>query len=300
MKKLTSIILAIALCFSLTASAIAQDTVLILDSRIPPLSSFGIKEYDSEEVFLTQEKDSFGNTVVLSYIKNANGGISMFSYENGKLTEMTYFVPGNTYYEYANKEDITTRTSALWKRIDFSDNVTHGIRNKSGPNIRDLGYIYYRNSITSDLSIVSCYIKEWFNADRTVTLSGSLGTLIQFATFIVSALGIPVALSTGVASALLYAGAVTAVGNGLVALVSVDVTANVTTQEIYGECTTDVSKPVGRLDGEMVYVSTDSDNFPGEMFYTGITTHSWGTGEMGRLMAYEIFGVELTPTSWYP
>lgn len=29
-----------------------------------------------------------------------------------------------------------------------------------------------------------------------------------------------------------------------------------------------------------------------------ITSHMWGTGELGRMMFWKVFGVEYTPTSW--
>lgn len=288
MKKLTSLLLALFMFISLSTPAYATE---ITDTNVT-----------DEETFF--ELTTSEGDIKVTYIDEGNTGtLFMFEYHNNELYETTRYTAGNTYYErsFVAPSLSCFKYPSKWEVIDFSDTVseTSAILATNGKTTRNLGYMHYNNQYMGEILSIFCYADEWYNPGKTVTLSGSLGTAIECATWIVGALGLPSIIGKGVLASLAYASIVVLVGDILKAPVSTKVTANVTDQRIYGDCTSHTGKPKGDLgDASITYVTTDSAKYAGQLFYNGYTTHDWGTGDLGRMMFWKVFGVEYTPTSW--
>lgn len=280
MKKFLSIILSLVMVFSLSATAFAtssnEDTLLELNTEV--------------------------GQIKLTYTEDAAGNISMFEYRDNALYVKTKYTPGNTYYERLDATQSQSRSiQSNWEVVDFSNSITElpPPIMLFADNTRHIGYMHYNNVYTGQILSIKCHVDEWYNSGKKVLVSGTYGTLVDLATFIVGGIGLPAAIGSGVAAALLYAGVVAWVGGVLKTAVSTEVTANVIDQRIYGVCTSHSGKPTGDLgDAKIIYVTSNNSSYAGETFYEGYTTHMWGTGELGRMMFWKVFGVEYTPTSW--
>lgn len=277
MKKFLSIILSLVMVFSLSATAFAtssnEDTLLELNTEV--------------------------GQIKLTYTEDAAGNISMFEYRDNALYVKTKYTPGNTYYERLDATQSQSRSiQSNWEVVDFSNSITElpPPIMLFADNTRHIGYMHYNNVYTGQILSIKCHVDEWYNSGKKVLVSGTYGTLVDLATFIVGGIGLPAAIGSGVAATLLYAGVVAWVGGVLKTAVSTEVTANVIDQRIYGVCTSHSGKPTGDLgDAKIIYVTSNNSSYAGETFYEGYTTHMWGTGELGRMMFWKVFGVEYTP-----
>lgn len=220
-----------------------------------------------------------------------------------QASNTTKYTRGNTYYERmeaSQRHLLSTRSK--WEVVDFSDsvkNLSPQIMLRASKTQRQLGYMYYYNAIMNDTLAIKCHVDEWYNDGKTVKVSGVFGGIADLTTFIAGGIGVPAAIASGIAANLVYAGIVVFMGAVLKAIVSTNVKANVVEQRIYGVCTSHSGKPMGDLDeARIIYVTSDNKRYAGETFYEGYTTHLWGTGELGRMMFWKVFGVEYTPTSW--
>lgn len=281
MKKFLSLLLIVVMLFSLGSTAYAAQD-----------------EASKENVFFDANTE-IGH-VKVTYTQDSAGSLSMYEYHNGTLAVMTKYTPGNTYYERLTTTQNSLRSSA-WEVVDFPaafiENSSSAILRAD--STRQLGYMHYNNTLMGEILSIRCYVDEWYSPQKKVMISGTWGTIVDLATFVVGAIGLPAAIASGVVSSLLYAGIVGFVGNTLKTLVSTEVTANVVEQRIYGECTSHTGKPLGDLgDARIIYVTTNNSSYAGETFYEGYTTHDWGTSSLGRMMFWKVFGVEYTPTSW--
>ena len=234
--------------------------------------------------------------IEITYLEGEDGVTYMYEYHNGVLYETTRFVEGNTYFERSFAS--SSRAASNWEVVDFSDRIvatpsTFAARN----TVRDLGYMHYRSPYSGELSSIFCYVSESVNDDARVRVSGTLGTLVEAAAFVAGALGIPASLGTGIISAFVYAEVISLINGIAQAVVSTTVSANVISQTIHGNSTTH-SKPEGILTGTIAFVKTDSSKFAGQYFYDGYTTSDWRTDNLGRMMFWQVYGVENVPTSW--
>lgn len=290
MKKVISLLMVVIMCLSLSVSAFADTP------------DAGVSEADSTEiVWFTY--DSSDGTIEATYTET-DDGFSVFEYHDGELYEMTRYTYGNTFYErqYVNSQSdqgVATHQNSEWEIVNIESATTKAPATLTPrwKTTRDLGYMHYRG-VTETYSIF-CYVEEWYNDAKTVTLSGKIGSAADCATTIAGTLGLPASIATGLVSTLIYAFVLKVVNNIVHAVVDTDVTADVVDQRIHGDCTSHSGKKHGDLgDASIINVTSDNSKYSGETFYEGYTTHMWGTGELGSQMFWKVFGVEYTPTSW--
>lgn len=280
MKKLLSIVLALTMVFTLSATAFAAQ----------PTDEQTLIEVNTDE-----------GLIKVTGIEDAAGNISVFEYHNDELAIVTRYTPGETYYERLEVNESQLPSGATWEVVDFSDSIveTPPAITPFAQKTRQLGYMYYNNQLVGEIYAIKCHVDEWYDEGKKVEISGNLGTLADFVQFIVGALGISLGIAGKLAQKLTSAAVVAIVGGVVKTLVTTEVTANVTDQRIYGVCTSHSGKPIGDLgNASIIYVTSDNSRYANDVFYEGYTTHMWGTGELGRMMFWKVFGVEYTPTSW--
>ena len=258
-----------------------------------------IGSQSSDETVILDLSTPDGN-IKVTYTEGNDGVLFMYEYHDDVFYEMTRYTPGNTFFERSFASP-STRASIEWEVVDFSDSIMNDVSTLAvkGKTTRNLGYMHYKNPITGDILSISCYVDEWYNPGKTVSISGTLGSIVEFTTFLVGAIGIPVGIAGNVVTSLLSAAVVLLVGSYVKAAVATDVTANVTDQRIYGNSTSHSGKPRGDLgNASITYVTSKSSKYSGQYFYEGFTTHDWGTANLGRWMFYKVFGVEYVPSYW--
>lgn len=285
MKKIISVLLSLVMCFNMRCTCFASNKPM--ENR---RNSYG--------EMISAEQTTNEGKIMLTYTENEDGTSSYYSYLNGQLTGYTKFKPGNNYYDLATCITPYSRSNPHWERIYVtpSGNVRNISPRKTS---RDIGYMHYSNSMTGEVFSIFCYVDEWYLEEKTTTIAGTWANMAAFTTWLVLQIGVLPALGTNIANAFLYEGLVSLVGNSVQSTLSTEVTANIVEQRIYGNSTTHPDKPTGDLgEGQIVYVTTDNTSYAGETFYSGYTTHDWGTVDLGRMMFWKVYGIEYTPTSW--
>lgn len=322
-KKVLSIILCIVILFTLptyafaveengfTASSNANFTILDIEGK--DLSDFGIDSENPDETISLAYLDGDGNVNVLSSYFNEDGSESTFAYVNGTLTEMGRIYAEEGYYEYAvvpSSFTLSESATVQFERIEVerlnettSTASIDSISPYALPTTRTLGYMEYTTLSNVRYSIL-CQVNEWTLDGITISSrSGNLGTVLQFAMWLASLYGIPEAIASNIVANLIVNVVIEFTGSVLQTIVTTKFLGTEVHQEISGQersPSTTHSGDLGRgiikypqVIGAATYTHYD------EPYETeGYTTELWRTGELGRAMFYEVFGIEYTPDTW--
>ena len=292
MKKIVSLLLAVALCVSLTTPALAAEST-------PVQKTVGVQNSKGETIGVVYNTPDV--EIVVTYVEEDSGFATLYEYHNGVLIEMAQVMPGASCYNRAVISEATTRSGVVWERVDIASNTN----DEATPYVvtrkttRTLGSMHYVNSIMGQTYSIECEVDEWYLDEKEVEVQGTLGKIVEAAAFFAGVLGLPIAASTALVNSLIEAALLYVFEEILHAATMIEVTANVIEQRIYGECTSHSGKPIGDLgDAKIISVSSNSSKYPGETLYEGYHTDMWRTNELGSAMFWKVFGVEYTPTYW--
>ena len=238
------------------------------------------------------------NDTVVSYEENQDGSITVYQYENGELIEAHTTVPGSlvVYHEYY--EDDVVRESVEYIDDGEENALSRGVMSAGEPdyvNERPLGYMHYNDFINPVISIY-CYVEEEGYVDTSFTLNaGTAKTLAEWSAWVITqVVFLP---STVNIAAKLIGKWVTKqilipVLDGMYSsVITRTIPCTYYNQRIYGECTSHSGGYEGMLEGTYIYYDDD-------IITEGYTTRMWGEPALGRMMFYEVMGLEYTPTSW--
>ena len=287
MKKTISVILILAIFFSLSAPSLAHDSSKALNTGEPVLT------YKDEtctiEVFAETTPDG---TVLLS------------EYHDGVLFEQVRYRDGSTFFErrfYTSSEsNLAAEINGEWESVNALPSAEAAMPlSANGRVVRDLGYMHYYNGFLDDTYTISCYVEEWFNPQKIITISGARGTISEFTANVALSLTLSSKISSDFVAAIIGAGVASVISGIVHFFTDVEVRANVIDQRIFGNCTSHSGKPTGDLgNASIAYVTSTDSRYAGDTFYDGYTTHMWETDDLGCMMFYKVFGVAYNPTSW--
>lgn len=285
------------------------------------MSSVAFADYDHEVASDANEivliNDSDGNGGYVTYSSNVDGSYSIHQYHNGIKYETYTVIPGSGFYtkdaldnEVATSEEVIITDSSLYA-------VHMNCNNDFNPPVKSLSYtISYAYWGTAryeaiyapwePIMEVDCYKDKIINPQTSFQLSDHYSSLSELIAAVVSVIVTSVFPVTTVASAIangLIAEGVFAIVNGVITG-SFDnytnVTANV--EELYIKAQ---PGPESEKDGRTVYyesykatVTASNIGINGKVFTSGWQESDWGNLTFGRLLFYNVFGVEVHPTEW--
>lgn len=290
-RKVLSCVLVMAMILSISSTAFA----ISMDSNIN-----GNIIYRSSSVDSMIENDP----VVVTYVENSDGSITVYQYENNTLIESHRTTPGSgvVYHEYYNNNAVTSsqvETTAVDKSEPQYDLFANNSSLTASAKRRELGYMHYRH-LNGTVYSIKCYVLEdyyenqqyTFRKDAAKTLSDWITTIVSIYMFLKN----PAGVAANIVNYALALGVFSKAVNGvLTVLMTKTVTCNYYNQEIHGDSTSHSGRPHGVLTGTLCYTKIDGQI---KKMTEGYTSSHWGNGNMGRQMMYKVHSIDEAPTSW--
>lgn len=279
-------------------------TILIILQMIPASLANGIVaplnnvKGEVLKFDLSIEENLAANNIVISYEENDDGSVTLYEYKDGELIEVQTTVPGSgvIYHERYNGDCIEYSVEQVAVAMQ-SAAVPDMTRTNAPDSIsnRPLGYMHYNNMIGLMITIY-CHVEEEAYLNQSYTLyEGTAEKLSTWIMRLLSVLTLPYggpALANEILGRLILKGVLREMTEDVLEVaITETITCSYFNQQIYGECTTHDNMNEGLLEGTYIY-------YDGEVITEGYTTRMWGTNELGRMMFYEVVGVEYNPTSW--
>ena len=255
----------------------------------------------SEGTVVSREVLVTGEEATVTSVFNKDGSVTLLYKENEELLREYIVFPGSR--EYLQKD--YTGVTVAQKRVvmDTTASASVNAQTRQTLDYEYWGTMSYYNPYMDETYSIRCEIAEVVNPDGSYSI---VGYYVDRAAFIASVIGFFVAAPKALTefAAKLFTTAKekkilsVLVGGGIQVLHNIKVDAVITDYWIKGQCTKDPNK-TGSFDGGYTAVVSADDAIFGKVEYSGIWTRDdWRNQTFGRLMFWEVYGVEYTPTSW--
>lgn len=306
MKKFIAFILSIAMINSISATAFATGD--FTEETRPEIIGTIVHE---EAVQLSQDyqplKANTENQVTglstMSYVENADGSYTIYQYLNGVLTDQHTTIPGSgtvdhIYYNFDGTYTESTENVAAQQGIVPASMLRGAPDHVS---IRDMGYMHYNHPWTGTIYSISVEIYDRYYMDSEFTFGkGTAKTLADWTTTILSVWAFTTNPVTIASCTIDFLSATGLLSKGLNALYTVAFTRTIpctyANQTFYGTATApNTNYPEGELEGTYAVVKNGNQT---KTIREGYTVSSWGQSTFGRMMMYQVFGIDEAPTSW--
>lgn len=304
MKKTVSLILCLALILTMSLPAFASSDISSEDTRVGIIGT--IMHEESCEVSSSYAPTTKGvttGTSTVSYTENADGSYTFYQYLNDTLTdkhttipgsgivERTKYNPDGTIMHYVENVSVQQNSTFSSKSTIIPDNISD----------RNMGYIHYYHSWSNTYYSLFVTVHEeyfeqrpyTFNKGAAQTLAGWTSTLIAVWLYFTN----PQSIVSQILGWLDIAGVIDKGLNAVyTVLITRTITCNYSNQEFYGNATApNANYPEGYLTGTYAVVNNNGQT---TVITEGHTVTDWGQPTFGRLMLYQVFGMDEIPTSW--
>lgn len=305
MKKFFALILTLSMICSMSTTAFATSN----STGTTKAGIIGTIAHE-ETVQLTQEfqilSETTGTTTglsTMSYVENPDGSYTTYQYLDGVLTDKHTTIPGSgiVYHTYYNPDGTYTEST---ENVAAQQGIVPPSMLRGAPDhvsTRDMGYMHYYHSWTNTTYSISVEIYDRYYEDSEFTFGkGTAKTLADWTTTLLSVWSFSTNPATMLSLTIDFLSATGLLNKGLNAVYTVAFTRTIpctyANQTFYGTATApSTNYPEGELEGTYAVVKNGNQT---KTIREGYTVSNWGESTFGRMMMYQVFGIDEAPTSW--
>ncbi len=301
MKRFLSVVLSLVMIFSLSSPAFATAA----DANPNIIGTV----YWENSVGSDSSRDADSSKqvkAIASYTKNSDGSYTTYQYMNGVLTDEHTTIPGSgivyhTYYDADGTISKTTENVALDQNIPMSDASSRGA--PTSVSIRDMGYMHYIHPWTDTRYSIFVKIQDEYYGEEDTEFTfrqGTARTLAEWTNTLLSVWSFetdPVTIISFAIGFLSATGVLVEILDGVYSVViTKTIPCTYNNQKFFGTATApSTNYPEGYLQGTYAVIRNGNQS---KSITEGYTVRSWGTNTFGRMMMYQVFGIDEAPTSW--
>lgn len=302
MKKLISIILVVSIVFCMSSVAFAD-----YDDEVAA--------YAGETMLMDKSEDNGG---YVTYSSNADGSYSIHQYYDGVKYETYTVIPGSGFY---TKDALSNEATTSKSEVIITDSSLYAIHMNSVNSLTSevqplsytISYSYWGSARYEaeyapwePIMVVDCYKDKIINPETDFPLSDHYSNLSEFIAAIISVVVtsfFPVTtVATAIANGFIAEGVFAIIDGAIKGAFDnfTNVTARV--EELYIKAQPGSGS---EKDGNTVYyesykatVTASNVGINGKVLTNGWQESDWGNLTFGRLLFYDVFGVEVHPTEW--
>ena len=302
MKKLISIILVVSIVFCMSSVAFAD-----YDDEVAACAG--------ETMLMDKSEDNGG---YVTYSSNADGSYSIHQYYDGVKYETYTVIPGSGFY---TKDALSNEATTSESEVIITDSSLYAIHMNSVNSLTSevqplsytISYSYWGSARYEaeyapwePIMVVDCYKDKIINPETDFLLSDHYSDLAELISAIASAILTsfipPIPIAKGIAEAFIATQIFRIINGAIKAIFDnfTDVTARV--EELYIKAQPGSGS---EKDGDTVYyesykatVTASNVGMNGKVLTNGWQESDWGNLTFGRLLFYDVFGVEVHPTEW--
>lgn len=312
-KRIISVILTICTMVSLVIPAFATDNERLSSEDQAVAANISLRE--NEYIVCVDHLPNGGDSVITSYDRQ-DGMTEYVYYEKGEKIRTYTVMPGSGYYKVKeNTSNVTRGMNDGSEKTVYVGTANQGGTSLAATNSSDYKYwgtVSYYNQFLNETYKIRCTIKEDVDTDGRFSPAAYYAEKASFLASVVSFFFFPTKDPIERAAEKIFEEAVeraffVKIVNSAGSVVkyvlekNFSVDASYISYRIKGVGTT--GNPSGEFESRDGYKATvaASDGLFNKTTYTAIwTKDDWRNPTMGRLMFWEVYGNEYSPTSWNP
>ncbi|WP_459128942.1 hypothetical protein [Guggenheimella bovis] len=234
--------------------------------------------------------------------ENADGSFTTFQYLGNRLTDEHTTVPGSGVVKhtfYKPNGEVHRYTEKL--SSSSSPNSVEPFGFPDWESKRQMGNIYYKSLTTGVTYSINVKINEEYYKNKVFRFGkGTAKTLAEWTSKILSTwlfIADGISIAKKIIFDIIKDKVLSQTTNALyTVLITRDVVCDYSNQIFYGNATSPSKNyPEGRLEGTYAVVNNNGKK---KIIREGFTVSNWRQDTFGRLLMYQVFGIDESPTYW--